>query len=157
MTAKDDGIRTRYLQQEILAAPRERLFILTYDIAIGACRKARLAIEEKDFETANNELIRAQRAIRELHLALRPEGFEELADTLGRLYDFMYRELVDANVKKDAEKVVSVCSMLEGLQDTWKKALEMVQEEDVLTTAERTKLSHVPASALVGGGLNISG
>lgn len=157
MTAKDDGIRTRYLQQEILAASRDKLFLLTYDIAIGACRKARLAIEEKDFETANNELLRAQRGVRELHLALRPDEFEELADNLGRIYDFMYRELVDANVKKDAEKVVRVCSMLEGLQETWKKALAIVREEDVLSTDERTRLSHVPASVLVGGGLNISG
>lgn len=154
---KDDDIRTRYLQQEILAAPREKLFILTYDIAIGACRKARLAIGEKDHETASNELIRAQRAIRELHLALRPEDFEELADSLGRLYDFMYRELIDANVTKNAEKVISVCTMLEGLQEAWKKAMEMVREENDLSPMERSRLSHVPASVPVGGGLNISG
>lgn len=158
MAYKDEGIRARYLQQEILAAPREKLFLLTYDIAIGACRKACLAIEGGDAEASNVELQRAQRAVRELHFALRPDQDEELFNSLGRVYDFIYLQLVDANVKKDAELVRSACARLEDLQQTWQRALEVLREEEgTLTAEERQKLSYVPASIPVGGGLNISG
>ncbi len=158
MTYNDEGIRTRYLQQEILAAPREKLFLLTYEIAVGACRKACLAIESGDTETSNEELQRAQRAVRELHFALRSDQDEELFESLGKVYDHLYLQLVEANVNKDAGIVRSVAAILEDLQQTWNRALEELRDEEgSLTDEERQKLSYVPASVPVGGGLNISG
>ncbi len=153
MKGKDTNVRLRYLHQEILSAPREKLLLLTYEIAIGACNKAIAAIEESNAERANAELQTAQRAIRELQFALRPEKAEELSHGLNQLYDFMHNELVIANLKKDTGKIEKVMFMLGELFESWQKALDGLLKEGTLSTEEEERFA---TPELVGGGLNIS-
>ncbi len=153
MKGKDTNVRLRYLHQEILTASREKLLLLTYEIAIGACNKAVMSIEESNAEGANAGLQTAQRAIRELQFALRPEKAEELSHGLNRLYDFMHNELVMANLKKDKEKIERVMSMLGELFETWQQALDGLWKEGSLSAEEERKFAPLE---LVGGDLNIS-
>lgn len=153
MANMDNDVRFRYLNQEILTASREKLLLITYDIAIGSCKKAVNAIEEQDAEEANSRIQIAQRALRELQFALRPEKAEDLTNELNRLYDFMYNQLVTANLNKDQEKILSVISLLEDLLESWKEAFEKLSQEDALSGKENQ--GSTPRE-LVGGGLNIS-
>jgi flagellar biosynthetic protein FliS len=148
-----------YLQQEIRIASREKLLLATYDILIGCCRKGIAAIEAQDPEEANRSLQTAQRALRELRFSLRQDPGEERADPfaekLGALYDFLYLELVSANLHKDAARVETVLGMLEDLNGAWAKAIQTLREEGALLSGEeRSKLDQAPE--LVGGGLNLS-
>lgn len=153
MKDNDSGVRQRYLHQEVLTASREKLLLLTYEIAIGSCKRAIMAIEESNAETANKELQTAQKAIRELQFALRPEKAEEVTESLNRLYDFMYSELVMANLNKDRDRIGKVESMLEDLLQTWREALEKLRMEGGLSPEAERKFA---PPELVGGGLNIS-
>lgn len=45
----------------------------------------------------------------------------EVADNLYNLYDFMNRELIDANVNKDIDKIEVVEDMMLELLDSWKQ------------------------------------
>lgn len=154
MKENDSGVRMRYLHQEVLTASREKLLLLTYEIAIGSCKRAILAIEGSNAETANEELQTSQKAIRELQFALRPEKAGEVTESLNRLYDFMYNELLMANLKKDKEKIENVISILEDLLQTWQEALEKLRIEGGLSPEEEMKFA---PPQLIGGSLNISG
>ncbi len=154
MLSRDRDIRQQYLNQEVVAASREKLLFLTYDIAIRACRNGASAIESGEIERANSEIQTAEGSIRELQFALRRERAEEVAESLNRIYDFMHDELVQANVAKDPEKVRVVASMLEDLASTWEEALGKILEEGSLTRDEEKMLrSGVGISA---GGLDVS-
>ena len=46
----------------------------------------------------------------------------DISEYLSGVYDFMYRQLVDANIKKDVQALGIVESMLVDLKDTWSEA-----------------------------------
>ncbi len=159
MTDQSRDIRMTYLQQEIRIASREKLLLTTYDILIGCCRKGIAAIEAQDPEEANRSLQTAQRALRELRFSLRQPPGEEATDPfvekLGALYDYLYLELVSANLHKDATRVETVLGMLEDLNGAWARAIQTLKEEGaLLSEEEKSKLNQAPE--LVGGGLNLS-
>lgn len=122
-----------YQATQISTATKEQLLLITYDIAIKSCRTAEAALEKKDgkidFSTANTEIIRAQNVIRELMVTLNTERGGEMAQSLIRIYNYMYQLLVDANVKKEAENIRTVRGMLEDLKQTWEGALVKLLQE----------------------------
>jgi flagellar protein FliS len=89
-----------YRINQIQMASKEQLLIITYDIGIRACAAAEKAIASGDVELINTNLQRAQSVVRELMVTLNLEQGGEVAASLMRLYDFMYYQLVDANVKR---------------------------------------------------------
>jgi len=118
-----------YQATQISTATKEQLLLITYDIGIRSCQIAEGALEEKDYELANRELVRAQNVIRELMVTLNVERGGEVAESLMRLYDFMHSYLVQANIDKDSSKVGIVANMLKELRQTWEEALMKLLEE----------------------------
>jgi len=59
----------------------------------------------------------------ELNLALDMEKGGEIAKNLRALYNYMYRTLVEANIKKDKKMLDDVKSLLEDLLSTWREAM----------------------------------
>jgi len=155
LKGKDEDLSLMYLRQEVFAASREKLLLLTYEIAIKACKKAISAIDSGNAEESNKELKTAQKAVRELRFSLRTDDddADDFTDAIGSLYDFMYIELVDANLKKDTEKIGQVIALLTDLLSVWREALEKLRSDGNLSMEEKRKFS---PPELVGGGLNIS-
>lgn len=122
-----------YQATQISTATKEQLLLITYDIGIKACRTAEAALEgeesKRDFDVANREIIRAQEVIRELMVTLNTDRGGKMAQSLMRLYDYMYQLLVDANIKKEPENVRTVRGMLEELKETWEGALVQLLQE----------------------------
>jgi len=118
-----------YQATQIATATKEQLLLITYDIGIRSCQTAEGALEEKDYELSNKELVRAQNVLRELMVTLNIERGGEVAKSLMQLYDFMYRYLVQANIDKDTAKVSIVTNMLKELRQTWEDALIKLLEE----------------------------
>jgi flagellin-specific chaperone FliS len=59
----------------------------------------------------------------------------------------MRQELIEANVKKDAEKIANVRRMLEDLAGAWREAVEAAAQEQANSSAGRE---------MIGGSLDIS-
>ena len=125
-----------YMERRISDASKEELLLITYDIALAAAAKAGTSLRASDFETANAELQRAQRAVRELQFALRFERGEEPASGLMALYDFAYERFAEANVKKSEAPLGEAVEILYELKNTWEEAFVKLAEE--LDTRERT-------------------
>ena len=77
------------------------------------------AIEEKDYQVSNTNIIKTQNIIMELMHTLDFEAGGEIANNLYQLYDYMYLKLVKANTSKDVESIKEVIKFLEDLRNTW--------------------------------------
>ena len=122
-----------YQATQISTATKEQLLLITYDIGIKACLMAETALEggdeQKDMGVANREILRAQEVIRELMVTLNTERGGDMAQSLMRIYDYMYQLLVDANIKKEPDNVRTVRGMLEELKETWEGALVQLLQD----------------------------
>ena len=177
---KSQNAQFSYQNTQISTATKEQLLLITYDIGIRACRMAEAALDTEnnkaqDFDLAHREILRAQEVIRELMVTLNTEKGGEMAQNLMRLYDYMYQQLVEANVKKHPKNIRTVLTMLEDLKETWEealmkllkeyqaahpededlKALENLNIKDLKTTAE-SRVVATPDKTQVGG-FNIAG
>ncbi|HEV8623037.1 MAG TPA: flagellar export chaperone FliS [Acidimicrobiia bacterium] len=117
-------IRNRYVGDSVSTASPGRLVTMLYDRLVRDLIAAEAALAAADLEGANNNLIHAQEIVWELAAGLDPTKWSG-GPALAALYQFMLAELLDANVKKDAAKVVSVRSLVEPLADAWHQAAEL--------------------------------
>jgi len=111
----------QYKQVQVKTANKEKLLIMLYQGCIKFLRLAKKSIEEEDIQGANNYIIRSQDIIRELMNTLDMEKGGEVATNLYSLYDFMNRQLIEANVDKDIEKIETVEEMMMELLESWKQ------------------------------------
>ena len=111
----------KYKQVQVKTANNEKLLIMLYQGCVKFLRLAKKSIDENDIERTNNYIIRAQDIIRELRNTLDMEKGGEIATNLSQLYDFMLRQLVEANINKDSEKIEVVEDMMLELLDSWKQ------------------------------------
>jgi flagellar protein FliS len=98
-------------------------------------------------------------------VSLNPERDKELADNLTNLYEFLFYQLVQANVSNKAELVQEVREMLMELRNTWVNAMEKLLadeeeraprlgEESVLEPAVSSGAYQTPQNK---GGFTIAG
>lgn len=112
----------QYRNSVVETASPGRLLLMLYDAAIRNLDTAHRAIEDQNTSQANDCLLKAQDILLELMSTLDMEY--EIAKQLLSLYDFMYRQLIEANVKKDVELVDGVHGFLVELRDTWQEAMK---------------------------------
>lgn len=112
----------QYQQNSIMTATPEELTLMLYNGAMKFINIAKIGIEEKNVQKANESIIRAQDIIYELNNTLNMEY--EISKNLRNLYNYIIERLVDANLKKDSEILDEVLPLLEDLRDTWKEAMQ---------------------------------
>jgi len=119
----------RYMKTRIETASQPQLLVMLFDAAVKKLHIARKAMEEKDIEVTHNELIKVQRIFSELMVALDFKLGGDLANQLYAIYDFVYRQLVQANIRRDTKLIDDVLPIVEDLRDGWTKAVAKFQEE----------------------------
>ena len=111
-----------YQRQKILTATPAELTLMLYDGAIKFLNIAIMAIEKKDFEKAHNNIMKTQRIIDEFRATL---NFKyPVAKEFDKVYEYISRRLVCANVKKDTEIIEECLGHLRGMRDTWKEVMK---------------------------------
>jgi len=114
-----------YTEQMVLTASPAKLIELLLDKAINVLEEAKKLIDEKDYTGANEKIVRAQDIVMELNLALDVEKGGDIAKNLRSLYNYMYRTLVEANIKKDKNMIDDVKILLSDLLSTWREAMKL--------------------------------
>lgn len=111
-----------YQRQKILTATPAELTLMLYDGAIKFLNMAIMAIEKKDYEKAHNNITKTQRIIDEFRATL---NFKyPIAAEFEKVYEYISRRLVWANVKKDIEIIEECLGHLRGMRDTWKEVMK---------------------------------
>ena len=104
------------------ASPAE-LTLMLFDGAIKFCNKGIYAIEENNIQKANENLIKAQKIIMEFRGTL--DFKYPVAQDFERVYDYIYRRLVEANIKKDKEIAEDALKFIREMRDTWKEVMRL--------------------------------
>ncbi|WP_426242301.1 flagellar export chaperone FliS [Nocardioides sp. LHG3406-4] len=113
--------RATYLDASIATASPARLLVMLFDRLQLDIGRALEAQGNGDHQTAHHELLHAQDIVLELRVSLKPELFDG-GPALAQLYDYLYAQLVQANVRRDPA-VTAECQQLAGqLGDTWREA-----------------------------------
>ena len=110
----------QYMQTSIKTANPAKLLIMLFDGAIKFLRQAMEAIEEKDIEKANLFLWKTTEIVQELIISL--DMNIDIAHNLYSLYDYFYRRLLEANLKKDRAIAEEVLQLIQELRETWVQA-----------------------------------
>lgn len=106
------------------SAPGE-LVVLLYDALLKNLRRALAGLEENEPERVNDGLTRAQDITLELRATLDPES--DLAEQLVPLYDYMFRQLIYANTRKERAAVEEVVGLVIPVRDAWASAVHGAQ------------------------------
>ena len=109
----------RYLETAVETASPARLIVMLYDGAIRFINEAAYAMQQRDYETQNAKLQRAQKILAELISSLDFDKGGEIAENLFRLYAYMYNQLVEANINDDAARLEHVVGLLGEIREAW--------------------------------------
>ena len=108
-----------YGENQVSTASQKKLIIMLYDGAIKNLNMAREGLDRKDLALVSERLVKTQAILSELMVSLNMEAGGEIARNLYSLYDFMQSQLIEANLKKDAQKVDVVQGMMSELRESW--------------------------------------
>lgn len=114
-----------YKDNSILTASPAELTLMLYEGAIKFCNIALMAIEKNNIEKANANIIKAQKIITELRASL--DFKYSVASQFELVYDYVYRRLVEGNIKKDAEIIEEALGYIREMRDTWKEVIQMAK------------------------------
>ncbi len=107
-----------YKQNSVNTASKEQLLLMLVDGAVKYTKIARLAIEKKDIQRANKELIRVQDIFTELMVTL-DKNIGDFSNDLYKLYEFIKSKLIEANMKKDVSIIDETLPLIEEVSAIW--------------------------------------
>ena len=116
-----------YKETKIKTASQGQLIIMLYDEAI---RQLNIAVElleqtkskkkvHSKIEQISNAVMKSEEIITELMVSLDFDQGGEIAKNLFSLYTWFNRELLEANIAQDADRIKRVKEMLGELRNSW--------------------------------------
>lgn len=101
-----------------------RLVVMLYDGWLSALDIAKDAIDRGDLVLAHKQLVKAQNIVSELNNTLDMQY--DISQQLRKLYEFFLRQLIQANVEKNAQLIAEQIAIVKGLRDTWEEAAKQL-------------------------------
>lgn len=115
----------KYQQNSVLTASPQELTLMLYNGGIKFCNIGIKAIEERKYEQAHKAITRAQDIIIELKCTLN-EAYP-VAEGMSKMYDYILDVLIEANIKKDCEKLQEAKSFITEFRDMWHEAMKLAK------------------------------
>lgn len=140
MTPANPQAAQQYLRTKVLTATPEQLQLMLYDGALRFCEQAKVALEQKKYEESYNLISRVQKIIMELTSSLKHEIYPELCTKLSALYNFAYRQLIDANVNHSPKALDEAMQVLRYQRDTWAMLLEQLGRAKAADNARKIEM-----------------
>ncbi len=112
----------QYNNSKVLTASPAELTLMLYEGAIKFCNIAVMAMEKKDVQKAHNNIIRVQRIIEEFRSTL--DRKYPVAEDFDRVYVYILKRLLEANIKKDPEILEEILEHLRSMRDTWVEVMK---------------------------------
>ena len=120
----------QYNNSKILTASPAELTLMLYEGAIKFCNIAITAVEQKDIQKAHDNIVKTQKIIEHFRLTL--DMKYPVAKDFDRVYEYLGRRLIQANIKKDKEILEEVLEHLHSMRDTWKEVMRINREKGVV-------------------------
>ena len=107
-----------YKKQSVTTMTPIEVVIKLYDESERQLHRAIHFIEKKEFEQAHNALDRAAELINALRSVLNME-VGEISQNLDSLYEFFYRQIIQADMKKDISIIEEIIPQISELKDAF--------------------------------------
>ena len=117
----------QYNNSKILTASPAELTLMLYDGAIKFCNIAIMGIEQNDINKAHTNIRKVERIIEEFRSTL--DRRFAVAEDFDRVYVYLLRRLLEANLKKDKEILEEVNIHLRSMRDNWKEVMRLNKEK----------------------------
>ena len=116
----------QYKNNAIATATPAELTLMLYEGAIKFGNIAIKAIEEGDIQKAHTNIMKVQRIITEFRNTL--DFKYPVAKDFDRVYEYLERRLVEANVSKDKEIMAEVVMHIRSMRDNWKEVMKRAKQ-----------------------------
>jgi len=119
-----------YKKASVNTLDQNKLIIMLYD---GAIKNANFAVEymkSGEIEKVHDSLIKTKNIVTELLATLNMEHGGEIAKNLKSLYSYMFSQLIEANMEKKSEPVLTVIDLLKELRGAWVQIREKKKPEE---------------------------
>ncbi|WP_075982943.1 flagellar export chaperone FliS [Bacillus massilinigeriensis] len=116
-----------YQQNAVTTASPGEMTLMLYNGCIKFINLARVAIKENNIEQKNLNLQKAQNIISELMVTLNMDI--EISKNMMSLYDFINRQLIDANLKNDVAILDEAAALVTEFRDTWKRVIQINRQK----------------------------
>ncbi|OPH54561.1 flagellar export chaperone FliS [Paenibacillus ferrarius] len=111
-----------YLRMQVNTAAPWELTTMLFSGCIKFMKQGLMAIENEDFNLKNINIKKAVDILDELTITLNHNY--EIADQLGKIYDYVKRRLFHVNFKLDVYALQECIELISELRDTWVMAMK---------------------------------
>ena len=115
-----------YKETKIKTAGQGQLIVMLYDEAVKHLTRAlemmdsnKQKKEPGKIEQISKSIMKTEEIVTELMVSLDFERGGEISKNLFALYSWFNRELLEANIAQDTDRIKTVKNMLADLKDTW--------------------------------------
>lgn len=112
-----------YQQNSVTTASPGELTLMLYNGCLKFINLAKNGIENKDFESKNTNILKAQKIIKELMVTLNMDL--EVSKNMMSLYEYINHRLIEANIKNDVAILHEVELFVIEFRDTWKQVIQL--------------------------------
>ena len=119
-----------YKKASVNTLDQNKLIIMLYDGAIKNANFAVQYMESGEIEKVHDSLIKTNNIETELLATLNMEQGGEIAKNLKSLYSYMFSQLIEANMEKKSEPVLTVIDFLKELRGAWVQIKEKKKPEE---------------------------
>lgn len=123
-----------YQQNSVTTASPGDLTLMLYNGCLKFIMQAKKAIADKNIEAKNTNIQKAQNIIREFMVTLNMDL--EVSENMMSLYDYMNRQLIEANLKSDIAILDEVEGLVTEFRDTWKAVIQMNRQKQFSQTEQ---------------------
>ncbi|UFT98540.1 flagellar export chaperone FliS [Radiobacillus kanasensis] len=116
-----------YQNNSVTTASPGELTLMLYNGCLKFMKQAKSGIEEENYELKNTNIQRAQAIIQELMITLDQDT--PIAKEMMPLYDFINRQLMEANIKNELSLLVEVEELVTQFRDTWKEVIKINRQK----------------------------
>ncbi len=130
-----------YKKSQVDTASPVGLVIMLYDRAIVLLNKAKDEISEKQYEAKGLTLDKATDIVFELLTTLDKDKGGEIASSLSDLYNFVLREISNANSKLDTKSLDNAVKIMSELREAWEsikdnKEIDAKSQDHIVTNLD---------------------
>ena len=119
-----------YKKASVNTLDQNKLIIMLYDGAIKNANFAVQYMESGEIEKVHDSLIKTKNIVTELLATLNMDQGGEIAKNLKSLYSYMFSQLIEANMDKKSEPVLTVIDLLKELRGAWVQIKEKKKPEE---------------------------
>ena len=122
------NMQKQYTTNSIFTSSPQELTLMLYNALVKFIMQAQHAIEKQNIQTAHNCIIKAKKILLNFQNTL--DMKYEVSESMLSMYEYIYKRLTDANIKKDANILAEVLIFAKELRDTWSQAIKIARQNN---------------------------